>query len=263
MTREEQRSRGKVVGTDRVLIVGNDMAMIACISNCISNAGYDVFTASGVDSPMEAFWTYVPSIVIVVAAAPGSSGLQLCRDIRCASNVPIVMCSKSGREDDIVQGLSAGADNYLAMPVSEGDLVAVVFALLRRAKLHGMAEPGLYADSLLNLDLRRHEVRVREKIVHLTPIEFRLLTQLVQGNRGLVSHRRLLDNCWSPGIRTTNRLRWHMSHLRKKLEKAQGCRGVISAVEGFGYRYDPYGYERYTTEDGGSVNACPWDYESP
>ena len=151
---------------------------------------------------------------------PDIDGLTIIRQLRGWSQVPIIVLSARGREPDKVKALDAGADDYLTKPFSVGELLARIRVALRHAAGdHGEAGEPVFELGELRVDLERRQVFVAEKEVHLTPIEYRILTTLIKHAGKVVTHRQLLKEVWGPdSVFETHYLRVYMTHLRRKIE---------------------------------------------
>jgi two-component system phosphate regulon response regulator PhoB len=164
-------------------------------------------------------------------------GLTVSRRIREVSDTPILMLSAQAiTEDDIIDGLNAGADEYLAKPVRLNEFVARVAAMLRRASMTNVQTEQRYDDGHLNIDLRRRQVYVNGVNVHLTPTEFKLLHFLVTHPERVHSRKQLLDRVWGDHVFIEERtVDVHVKRLRDALAPAR-CASMVETVRGVGYR---------------------------
>ncbi len=158
----------------------------------------------------------------------GMDGLTVCRRIREVSDTPVMMLSAQAiTEDDIIEGLNAGADEYLAKPVRLNEFVARVAALLRRAQMAAPETEQRYDDGYLSIDLHRRQVYVKGTKVHLTPTEFKLLAVLMENAGRVVSQRDLLEQVWGREyIDDVYYPRVYISQLRRKIERDAGDAGL-------------------------------------
>ena len=167
---------------------------------------------------------------------PDASGIEVCRRLREWSEMPIIVLSAIGEEDQKVLALEAGADDYLTKPFGPRELVARLRAVLRRAGTRD-DEPTIVADGL-EVDLAARVVRRDGEEVHLTPIEHDLLRTLVRNRGRLMTHRALLTEVWGPQYAdATDVLRTHIANLRRKLEPDGGAPRYIRTDPGVGYRF--------------------------
>jgi len=189
--------------------------------------GWQVFEADTVKKGLTEAGTRKPDLLVVDLGLPDSDGLALIRDVRSWSNVPIVVLSARADEADKIAALDAGADDYLTKPFGVGELLARMRANLRRPRTapgEGTADASAEADPLFrfgNIEVDRQARLVRRggAEVHLTPIEYRLLTVLIANVGRVLTHRQLLREVWGPShAEQSHYLRIYMGHLRQKLE---------------------------------------------
>src|SRR4030066_1473927 len=182
--------------------------------------------------------TRVPDIILLDLGLPDIDGLEVTRRVREWSDVPIIVISAREQEQDKIKALDAGADDYLTKPFGAGELMARIRVAMRHKALReaGQHESIFILDNL-RVDLARRQVFLHEKEVHLTPIEYKLLTVLIKNAGKVLTHRQLLKEVWGPSYLTeTQYLRVYMTQLRHKLE-ADPARPVFLINEpGVGYR---------------------------
>lgn len=189
--------------------------------------------------------TRKPDLLVVDLGLPDGDGLDLIRDVRGWSNVPIMVLSARGNEDDKIAALDAGADDYLTKPFGVGELMARVRANLRRprgrsgessAPLSNEADP-LFRFGEVEVDRQARLVRRNGNEVHLTPIEYRLLTVLIANAGRVMTHRQLLKEVWGPAhAEQSHYLRIYMGHLRQKLERDPAQPEHLLTETAVGYR---------------------------
>jgi len=162
--------------------------------------------------------------------------LKIVREI---SNIPVIMLTAKGEEDDRVRGLELGADDYITKPFSPRELVSRVRAVLRRTETTSSSSHGIIeVDDRLKLDFDRHEIWVEGNLVNLRPTEYRLLYHLVQNAGWVISHDQLLANVWGYEYRDEpHYVRLYINYLRKKLEKDPANPQYILTERGVGYRF--------------------------
>ncbi len=202
----------------------------------LGSQGYRLFEAtSGEDGLVEAA-TRQPDIIIVDLGLPDMDGLQVIRRIREWSRVPIIVLSARGQERDKVAALDAGADDYVSKPFAVGELLARLRVALRHAAAGESGEPTFTVGNL-RVDQLKRQVLVDGKEVHLTPIEYRLLTVLVRHAGRVLSQRLLLKEVWGPGhTEQAHYLRVYMAQLRRKLEADPARPRYLLTEPGVGYR---------------------------
>jgi two-component system KDP operon response regulator KdpE len=177
-----------------------------------------------------------PDAAIIDLILPDGDGVEVCRSIREWSEMPILVLSAVGEEEQKVRALEAGADDYVTKPFGPRELVARLKAALRRAG-DDADEPAVTAGDL-RIDLAAHTVRRNGEEIHLTPIEFRLLSTLARNRGRLMTHGALLKEVWGPGWENdTQTLRTHIANLRRKIEPSDGPRH-IRTDPGVGYRFE-------------------------
>ncbi len=169
---------------------------------------------------------------------PDLDGVEVIRRIRGWSSTPIIVISARGQEKDKVEALDAGADDYVSKPFGVGELLARLRVALRHAAtVQSGSEPTRFKTGGLEVDLAGRRVRVDGRDVHLTPIEYKLLTALVRRPGRMLTHRQLLKEVWGPNfVEHHNYLRVHMSQLRRKIEAQPARPRYILTEPGAGYR---------------------------
>lgn len=179
----------------------------------------------------------VPDVVLLDLGLPDMDGLEVTRRIREWTLVPIIVLSARGQEEDKVNALDAGADDYLTKPFSARELLARIRVALRHAaRVAGKAEP-VFSEGELTVDLAKRLVSLSGQEVHLTPIEYKLLVLLVQNAGKVLTHRQLLREVWGPNAtEQTQYLRVYMNQLRHKLEREPARPRLLLTEPGVGYR---------------------------
>lgn len=181
--------------------------------------------------------TRKPDLLILDMGLPDGDGIELIRELRSWSGLPVLVLSARTDEADKVQALDAGADDYLGKPFGIPELLARVRALLRRAHRGQEAGP-VFAFGQIEVDLAQRLVRRAGETVHLTPIEYRLLTLLVANAGRVLTHRQLLSEVWGPNhVEHAHYLRVYMAGLRRKLEDNPTQPRHIRTESGVGYRF--------------------------
>jgi two-component system, OmpR family, response regulator MprA len=217
----------------RALVIEDDDDVRAALRRALMLSGYEVLLAAdGAEGLLKA-GTEVPDVIVLDVGMPEMDGLQVCRALRSAGNrTPILMLTAREAVADRIEGLDAGADDYLTKPYDVGELEARLRALLRRSN---DADGRVLRFEELELDADAHAVRVGERAVELTRTEFQLLELLMLNARRVLSPELIYDRVWGydfgPG---GNALRVYVGYLRRKLE-ADGERRLIQTVHGVGY----------------------------
>jgi two-component system response regulator MprA len=219
----------------RLLVVDDDRALRDVLRRALTLSGYEVMLATGGAEALSQVTTTVPDAVVLDIGLPDIDGLEVCRLLRREGNrVPVLMLTARDAVSDRIDGLDAGADDYLVKPFDIDELKARLRALLRRAGGEGDADGGLsFAE--LKLDPARHGVVVSGTFVELTRTEYQLLELLLLNPRRVLPHTLIYDRVWGYDFGPTSKaLRVYVGYLRRKLEDA-GSRPLIHTVRGVGY----------------------------
>ena len=232
-------------GSPRVLVVEDEPSFVEALSAGLRREGFALDIARDGREALERFKACEPDLVLLDVMLPRLSGLDVCREIRSFSNVPIVMVSAKGEEIDTVVGLEVGADDYVPKPYRFRELVARMRAALRRAQLQaaqsGLAEvdPGRPLEiGDVSIDSQGHEVWVRGEMVRLPLKEFDLLRALMAKAGRVVRRDDLIDEVWGADyVGDTKTLDAHIRRLRRKIEVEPSSPQHIVTVRGVGYKY--------------------------
>ncbi|MCO8126303.1 response regulator transcription factor [Acidimicrobiia bacterium EGI L10123] len=220
-----------------LLLVEDDDDIRQGLAAVFSRAGYRVDQAGDGRAALRRFHEARPHLVVLDVGLPGLDGWEVLSRLRDMSDVPVLMLTARGLEAEKVRGLQGGADDYVAKPVGNQEIVARVGALLRRAG-RGSEPVERYDDGTVAVDPSSHEVWVHGRPVHVTPTELRLLDTLVRHRGQVLSAEQLLGQAWrDPSGIGTDRVKYAVSRLRRKLDWSED--GPIEAVRGVGYRYRP------------------------
>ncbi|ADB51658.1 response regulator transcription factor [Conexibacter woesei] len=216
----------------RVLVVEDDDEIAQVLQRSLRMEGYDVRTAGDGVSALDEAHSFLPDLVILDLGLPKLDGIDVARTLRRGDDVPILMLTARDALESRVEGLDAGADDYLVKPFERQELLARLRALLRRRPPRGSA-PLVVGDLRLNPDT--HEVHRGERSIELTQREFELLEYLMRNERIVISRQRLLDEVWGyDPFSTTNTIEVFVSNLRRKLE-ADGEPRLLHTIRGAGY----------------------------
>jgi two-component system KDP operon response regulator KdpE len=223
----------------RILVVDDEPQITRVLRTSLSSQGYDIRVANDGETALEIMKDWTPDLVVTDLSMPNMDGLELCRRLRVASQVPIIVLSVRGEERTKVQALDAGADDYITKPFGIDELLARVRAALRRVPAEN-GQASLIETGDFRIDLAAHKVAVRKREVHLTPKEFDLLVYLARHAGRVVTHRALLGAIW--GGQSTEQveyLRVFVGQLRKKLEPESASPRYIVTEPWVGYRFEP------------------------
>jgi two-component system KDP operon response regulator KdpE len=221
----------------RVLVVDDEPQIVRALKVVMREAGFEAVAAETASQALDLAAVRPPDAAIVDLVLPDGDGVEVTRRLREWSEMPILVLSAVGEEDQKVRALEAGADDYITKPFGARELVARLQAALRRAA-PADEQPQIVVDGL-EIDLAAHVVRRNSEPIHLTPIEFELLRTLVRNRGRLMTHRALLMEVWGPQyVEDVQPLRTHIARLRAKIEPegAAGPRYIVTDP-GVGYRF--------------------------
>jgi two-component system KDP operon response regulator KdpE len=225
-----------VKGEPLILVVEDEPAMRRFLRASLSSRGYQILEASTAAEATLLATSHNPDLTILDLGLPDQDGIDLVRSFREWSKRAIVVLSARGREEDKVEALDAGADDYLTKPFGVNELLARMRVALRHADETRIDEPVL-SFGPLTIDLARREVRREQEAVRLTPIEYKLLALLAKNAGRVLTHRQILREVWGPGaVEHTHYVRVHMAELRKKIEADPARPKLIVTEPGVGYR---------------------------
>jgi two-component system KDP operon response regulator KdpE len=224
----------------RVLVVEDEAEIRRFVRMALAAEGFEVFEADGVQRGLIEAGTRRPDLVVLDLGLPDGDGVELIRDLRAWSDVPVLVLSARTTEGDKIGALDAGADDYLVKPFSAGELLARVRAQLRRRTRAGADGRTTIEFGDVKIDLLRRSVEKAGKPVHLTPIQYRLLVHLTGHPNCVRTHRQLLHAVWgSSHGEDTPYLRVYMGQLRKKVESDPSQPLHLLTEAGVGYRFVP------------------------
>jgi two-component system, OmpR family, KDP operon response regulator KdpE len=229
------------VSSQRVLVVDDEPQIVRGLKIILRSAGYTVEAAQNKAEAMAALASRPPDALVLDLVLPDGKGVDVCREVRSWSRLPIVVLSAVGDEREKVRALDAGADDYVTKPFGTDELLARLRAVLRRSAEAG-GSPRVEVGEL-TIDVADRQVNRAGEEIHLTPIEFEIVRVLGQHEGRLVTHRQLLQSVWGPEYgRETHYLRVHVAHIRAKLEEDPSRPRYLITEPGVGYRLrDPDG----------------------
>jgi two-component system KDP operon response regulator KdpE len=225
----------------RILVVDDEPQITRVLRRSLTSHGYDVRVAAEGLAALQTFGDWPPDLVVTDLSMPGTDGLQLCRNLRAISQVPIIVLSVRGEEKTKVQALDAGADDYVTKPFGMDELLARIRAALRRAGAAKTEEAAAVLEvGDFRVDLENRSVAVKGSEVHLTPKEYDLMVYLVSHPGKVLTHRTLLTSIWGgESAEQTEYLRVFVGQLRKKVEPEPAAPRYILTEPWIGYRFDP------------------------
>jgi two-component system KDP operon response regulator KdpE len=220
----------------RILVIEDEAPIRRFLRVSLANENYEVAEAETAEKGIKLAASLPPDLILLDLGLPDLDGMEVIRRLREWSTVPIIVLSARGRENDKVSALDAGADDYLTKPFSVSELLARLRVALRRASANEAGEPEFKVHNL-RVDMARRQVFLAENEIHLTPIEYRLLTTLIKHAGKVVTHRQLLKEVWGPNsVFETHYLRVYMGHLRHKIEADSARPRILLTEPGVGYR---------------------------
>jgi DNA-binding response OmpR family regulator len=226
----------------KILAVDDEQRMVRFIQLNLEQDGFEVVTAYNGKEALEQVRTQLPDLILLDIMLPDINGFEVLKKIREVNNVPVIMLTAKGEEDDRIQGLELGADDYITKPFSPRELVSRIRAVLRRTKSFKEDQVDqIIVDDRLTIDFSRREVWVEGKKVDLRPTEYRLLYHLVQNAGWVNTHEQLLSKVWGFEYQDEpHYVRLYVNYLRKKLEEDPSNPIYILTERGVGYRFVDY-----------------------
>lgn len=224
----------------RVLVVDDEERILNFLRSKLKVSGYDVVAASNGKTALELVQTQEPDLMVLDVLMPGMDGFETLKELRTFSSIPVIILSAKGAYSDRIRGLGLGADDYLPKPFNPDELVARIEAVKRRltpAPSRKLQETLTLGD--ITIDFKKHQVVVRGQQVHLTRIEWLLLSELSQNAGRLMLYDELLVRVWGPEYRDdVHLLRTWISRLRYKVEKDPSVPTLIHTMPKTGYIID-------------------------
>src|ERR1700694_6066002 len=218
-------------GARRILVVDDDPMVATTVQRVLRPEGYEVDVALGGAQALEQARAHRPDLVVLDLMMPGIDGLEVCRQLRAGTNLPILMLTARSGTADRVRGLDTGADDYLAKPFAYTELLARVRALLRRTP----PPPTILQFVDLRLEIETRELRRGQRVIPLTAREFALLEHFLRHPRQVLTRDQLLGAVWARADTDDNVVGGYGGYLRAKLDSVGEPR-LIQTVRGFGYR---------------------------
>lgn len=222
----------------RVLVVDDEKNLVNLLRGYLEREGFEVYEALDGPAALDAARRVGPDLVVLDWMLPGLDGTQVLSELRRFSDAYVIMLTARSEEVDKIVGLSAGADDYLTKPFSPGELVARIRAMLRRPR-GGAPDTGApLAFGDLTIDTGRREVRLRDREISLTALEFDLLSALASRPGMVFTRGQLLDRVWGETYFGDDHVvDVHVANLRKKIEEDPASPRYVQTVRGVGYRF--------------------------
>jgi DNA-binding response OmpR family regulator len=222
-----------------VLVVDDDHKLIALVRMYLEREGFTVVPAYDGRQALDLFARHRPGFVILDVMLPEMDGVAVCRALRKRSEVPILMLTARVEESDKLSGLGVGADDYVTKPFSVLELAARARAQLRRARTASPATPSPITIHGLTIDPVTRRVERDGRQIHLTPIEWQILSTLVNAGGRTLTHQQIFDAVWSRQFGSPQQyLRVHITNLRRKIESDPASPRIVITEPGVGYRAD-------------------------
>ena len=226
----------------KVLVVEDEKSFVEALKVGLDREGFDVKVAEDGLMALELFRTFKPDLILLDVMLPKISGLDVCKEIRTESKVPIIMVTAKGEEIDTVVGLEVGADDYVTKPYRLREVVARMRSLLRRSnwsdETEAISEGRVITVSDIQIDIDKYEVKVRNEILDFPLKEFELLLILLENVGRVLTRDVLIDRVWGfDYVGDTKTLDVHIKRLRSKVEKDPSKPMSIITVRGVGYKF--------------------------
>jgi two-component system KDP operon response regulator KdpE len=221
-----------------VLVIDDDQQVRRFLRTVLAGQGHAVVEAGTVAAGIDELRRARPDVVLLDLGLPDGDGLDVLAAMPADQpRIPVVVLSARGQEGDKVVALDSGADDYLTKPFGAGELMARIRAVMRRGSASGAAATEVLEVGPIRIDQARHEVTIEDKLVHLTPIEFKLLVELARQPGRVMTHRQLLREVWGPtAVDQNHYLRVHVAALRRKIERDPAQPQWLVTEAGVGYR---------------------------
>jgi two-component system KDP operon response regulator KdpE len=222
--------------TRRILVCDDEPQVVRALKVVLQDAGFEMIPTGNAAQALDQAAVRPPDAAIIDLVLPDQDGIEVTRRLREWSQMPILVLSAIGEEEEKVRALEAGADDYVTKPFASRELIARLEAALRRVDREPQ-EPVISVGGL-EVDFAGRTVRCDGEEVHLTPIQYDLLRVLLQNRGRLMTHRALLIEVWGPAYESdTQTLRTHIANLRRKIEPDEGRPRFIRTDPGVGYRF--------------------------
>jgi len=224
----------------RILVVDDEPRYLHLLVANLQTKEYEVFTATDGEEALESFSANPVDLILLDVMLPCLDGFGVCQRIRQFSNVPIIMLTAKGEEQDRIKGLDVGADDYLVKPFSVMELLARVRAVLRRAQVAETGQERFFTHGNLRIDLARAEVWLGDQQAYLSATEYRLLLQFAHNIGKILTTEELLTGVWGPEYRDDKEILWvTIARLRQKVEDDPHMPKHITTRSGLGYLMNP------------------------
>lgn len=223
---------------EKILVIDDEETTVQLISILLERRGYEVIRAYRAEDGLRKAYRTHPDLVLLDIMMPNMDGWEVCRRLRELSDVPIIFLTARSEVRDVVKGLEMGADDYIVKPYDNDELIARVKAHLRRAPKPTVSEELIFDGGQFRINFLNREVWVHDRLVHLTPKEFKLLAVLVRNAGRVISRNELVKEAWGPEYAdATDSLKLYIHYLRQKVEPDANNPIYILTSRGVGYRF--------------------------
>ena len=226
-------------GGARILVVDDEFEIVRALQRSLTAHGFEVFAAHSGEEALEAVSHYRPDVMVLDLGLPGISGLDVCREVRAQSNLPIIVLSVKDTEHDKVLALDLGADDYVSKPFGVNEVLARIRVALRHsAQVESGTEP-VFTAGPLSVDFAHRQVLLNGQEVKLTPTEYDLLKALIKNRGKILTRQMLLSQVWGTGYGAESHyLHVYVGQLRRKIEPDPANPRFILTISGVGYRFN-------------------------
>ncbi|HMM69327.1 MAG TPA: response regulator transcription factor [Gudongella oleilytica] len=223
----------------KILVIEDDKYISNFIAVSLKKEDYEVYISQSAADGLFMFSSYRPDIILLDLGLPDQDGLEIIKELRQFTEIPILVVSARGQENDKIEALDMGASDYVTKPFHMGELMARIRVAERALSLRGgNAEETIYKFDYLTVDYEKRKVLVDENEVHLTPLEYKLLLLLIENQGKVLTHNYIIRKIWGYEAAGDNKsLRVFMANLRRKIGKGDSGCHLISTEVGVGYRF--------------------------
>jgi two-component system KDP operon response regulator KdpE len=223
----------------RILVVDDEVEIMRALQRSLTAHGFEVFTAASGEEALDAIIQHRPDLMVLDLGLPGISGLEVCKQVREQSNLPIIVLSVKDTERDKVLSLDLGADDYVSKPFGMNEVLARVRVALRHTAQVQVGTEPVFTCGPLRVDFAQRSVQVDSKDVKLTPTEYDLLKALIKSSGKIMTRQMLLAQVWGTGYGTeAHYLHVYIGQLRRKIEPDPAHPRFILTISGVGYRFN-------------------------
>ena len=223
----------------KILVIEDDKYISNFIAVSLKKENYDVYISQSAADGFFMFSSYHPDIILLDLGLPDQDGLEIIKELRQFTEIPILVVSARGQENDKIEALDMGASDYVTKPFHMGELMARIRVAERALALRGVnSEETIYKFDYLTVDYEKRKVLVDDAEVHLTPLEYKLLLLLIENQGKVLTHNYIIRKIWGYEAGGDNKsLRVFMANLRRKIGKGDSGCHLISTEVGVGYRF--------------------------